>query len=389
MKKYLSLFFAALLCVMMAVAVSAADVYVKEGGAGDGSSAESPLGSLTAAIYAVENGGTIHIIDTFTQTEEFTEPEHAGDIVITGGEIVYNTNTWNRYILSGPGSTTFENVTITAADPSKGLVMAAQFNPIIIGEGVTTPTKTYLLGGHQLDNMGTDTEVLMAEKGMALDKDSYVTVKSGTFHVVSGYSRGASTAMYTGTSHLDIQGGTINLLLGGPCNGSAGQNAEINVSGGTVTELMTAGDDTRRLNGDCTVNISGGKIFTFTICNIMGRGTVNYTGGEIVQVMERMVADRLLEYVTDGTIHLNVDPSIDAGLISLYFDTVNGESPFVATEAPETTEAPAETTEAPVETTEAPVETTEEVEETEEEPEKTEAPVETTTAAPAATTERT
>ena len=154
-----------------------------------------------------------------------------------------------------------------------------------------------------------------------------------------------------------------------------------------VTELMTAGDDTRRLNGDCTVNISGGKIFTFTICNIMGRGTVNYTGGEIVQVMERMVADRLLEYVTDGTIHLNVDPSIDAGLISLYFDTVNGESPFVATEAPETTEAPAETTEAPVETTEAPVETTEEVEETEEEPEKTEAPVETTTAAPAATTE--
>lgn len=42
MKKYLSILISALLCVMLAVAASAADVYVNDGGTGDGSRQTSP-----------------------------------------------------------------------------------------------------------------------------------------------------------------------------------------------------------------------------------------------------------------------------------------------------------------------------------------------------------
>ena len=67
MKKYLSILISALLCVMLAVAASAADVYVNDGGTGDGSSADKPLGSMTDAINAIgADGGKVIIVDTYT-----------------------------------------------------------------------------------------------------------------------------------------------------------------------------------------------------------------------------------------------------------------------------------------------------------------------------------
>ena len=192
-----------------------------------------------------------------------------------------------------------------------------------MGEGVTVPGKTYLLGGHQLDKMSTGTEALMAEKGWALDKDSYITVKSGVYHVVSGYSRGKSDAVYTGTSHINVEGGTINMLLGGPCNGSAGNNAEINVSNGEITKLYTAGDGAVRLNGECVVNISGGSIAALDICNIMGVGTVNISGGSVGQASKRVDSDA--QYMVDGTVTLNIleDAVVMPG-VTMGFDVVNG-----------------------------------------------------------------
>ncbi len=322
MKKLLGIFLVALLCTMLVFAVNAADVYVNDGGEGDGKTAEAPMGNLEDAIASIaKEGGKVIIVDTYSHEGEFSEPEHEAPITVTGGEFIF-TGAKNRWYLNG--ETTFENVTITAADPTKGAVIVAQFNPIVMGEGVTVPEKTYLLGGHQLDGMGKDTETLMAEKGWPLDKDSYVTVKSGVYHVVSGYSRGASTALYKGTSHLNIEGGTINMLLGGSCNGSAGHNAELNITGGEITTLMTAGDSTRRLNGDCVVNISGGSIAVLDICNIMGVGTVNISGGTVGQAAKRVSADA--QYMVDGTVTLNIldGASVMPG-VAMGFDIVNGE----------------------------------------------------------------
>ena len=116
MKKFLGIFLAAVICMMMAVAVNAADVYVNDGGEGDGTSAEAPLGSMTAAIEAIAaEGGTVHIVDTYTCPDQFVEPAHAGDIVITGGKYIFTNGSFNRWYLSGEGSTTFENITFEYA----------------------------------------------------------------------------------------------------------------------------------------------------------------------------------------------------------------------------------------------------------------------------------
>ena len=338
MKKIFTVFFAIAVCAVMIFAASAADVYVNDGGSGDGKTPETPLGSLYDAFAAIaDEGGTICIVDTFTATDVFVEPEHSAPITVTGGEFVFQCAK-NRWYLNG--ETTFENIKIIETDVKNGAVIAAQFNPIVIGENVVTPEKTYLLGGHQLDGMKTDTEAALAAEGKRVDQDSYVTVKSGTFHVISGFSRGASDAFYTGTSHINVEGGKVNLLLGGSCNGSVANNAEINVSGGEIATLYTSSNQTYRLNGDCVVNISGGTVNSLALTNIMGKGTVNISGG-IVLSATKSVAEE--QYLVDGTITLNILDGAEVHMVvANAFDVVNGEvsvpKPPVITEAVVTVE---------------------------------------------------
>lgn len=344
MKKLLSVLLAAILCTVMAFAISAADVYVNDGGTGDGTTAEIPMGSIYDAFAAIaDEGGTVHIVETYTSTEPFVEPAHSAPITVTGGEFVFQCEK-NRWYLNG--ETVFENIKITETNVKNGAVIVAQFNPIVMGENVITPEKTYLLGGHQLDGMKTDTEAALAAEGKTVDKDSYVTVKSGTYHVVSGFSRGASDAFYTGTSHISIEGGKVNLLMGGPCNGSTANNAEINVSGGEVSTLYTSSNSTFRLNGDCVVNISGGTVNKLELTNIMGNGTVNVSGG-IIAAASKSVADE--QYLVDGTVTLNILDGAEVHMVvSNAFDVVNGEVSI-----PKPPVVTAEVTTAAVETTAA------------------------------------
>lgn len=339
MKRFL---IAAVLCVLMAFSVNAADVYVNDGGTGDGTTAATPMGSLYDAFAAIaDEGGTVHIVETYTSTDVFVEPEHSAPITVTGGEFVFQCEK-NRWYLNG--ATTFENIKITETNVKNGAVIAAQFNPIVLGENVITPEKTYLLGGHQIDGMKTDTEAALIAAGKRVDQDSYITVKSGTYHVISGFSRGASDAFYTGTSHINIENGKVNLLMGGPCNGSTANNAEINVSGGEITTLYTSSNQTYRLNGDCVVNISGGNIITLALTNIMGKGTVNISGGVVISA-NKSIADE--QYLVDGTVTLNILDDAEVNmLVANAFDVVNGE-----TSVPKPPVVTAEATAAAVETT--------------------------------------
>ena len=314
MKKYLSILISALLCVMLAVAASAADVYVNDGGTGDGSSADKPLGSMTDAINAIgADGGKVIIVDTYTCAEEYREPEHAGDIVITGGTYVFTNGQYNRWYLGGTGSTTFENMSFKYGAGTTGLIIA-QYNELIMGEGLEFDAsgKAYIIGGYQMPL--TDTA--------AFDKDSNVTVKSGNYWLVAGHSRGASENEFTGTAHINVAGGEIATVYGASVNGSYSGNAVINVTGGTINNLRTGGDGTRRLNGDCTVNISGGMISLLSVNNVMGKTTVNFSGGAIGNA-EKTVEAAIQAFVVDGTATLNATPNVDAKLAAIFFDKVN------------------------------------------------------------------
>ena len=364
MKKYFGLLAMLVVCLLAVMSVSAAGttVYLNDGGTGDGSSASAPLGDITEAINKVANGGKIVITDTYTMLDAIYEPAHKGDIVITGGTFDLNAETFNRYYMAGPGSTTFENIKLNDAsgESKKGLVIVAQFNPLIMGDGVdTASTKTYLIGGFQIP----------FEENIKLDLDSHITIKSGKYHVVAGSSRGKSGTIFEGTSHITMDGGEVNQLLGGSCNGSAMGGADITVNGGAINQLMMAGDVTRRINGDATLTVNGGLIGQLMVNNIMGHATVNYNGGQIASAT-KSIEDKIQEFVTDGTATLNVNPDLNAAMVALVFDTVNyvgGKTPAtseaVKTTAPEKTTEPVKTTasaktEEPAKTTEGTTEAT-------------------------------
>ena len=381
MKQYFRLMAVLLVCLLACIGAAAADttVYLNDGGNGDGTSASAPLGDMTEALVKVADGGKVVITDTYTIGDIFEMPQHKGDVSITGGTLIMAGDPANRFYVSGPGKTTFEQITLRDGT-GKGFCIAGRFNEIVMGEGIdTTTAKIYVIGGYQKE----------FPEDMQLGLDAHVTIKSGKYHAVAGSSRGASSIMFEGTSHITVDGGEINMLFGGSINGSGMGGAEMTVNGGMVSQLMMAGDKTRRINGDATLTVNGGTIGQLMVNNIMGHATVNYNGGNIVTAT-KSVENEIQEYVTDGTATLNVNPDLNSAMVALAFDNVNyvgGKTPAATTEpAKTTTEAPVKT-EAPVTTeetkdaaaTEASTasETTEEVTT---EPAKTE-PAETTTEA--------
>ena len=340
MKQYFRLMAVLLVCLLACIGAAAADttVYLNDGGNGDGTSASAPLGDMTEALVKVADGGKVVITDTYTIGDIFEMPQHKGDVSITGGTLIMAGDPANRFYVSGPGKTTFEQITLRDGT-GKGFCIAGRFNEIVMGEGIdTTTAKIYVIGGYQKE----------FPEDMQLGLDAHVTIKSGKYHAVAGSSRGASSIMFEGTSHITVDGGEINMLLGGSCNGSAMGGADITINGGTINQLMMAGDVTRRINGDATLTVNGGLIGQLLVNNIMGHATVNYNGGTIATAT-KSIENEIQAFVTDGTATLNVNPDLNAAMVALAFDNVNyvgGKTPAATTEpAKTTTEAPVKTEE--------------------------------------------
>ena len=340
MKQYFRLMAVLLVCLLACIGAAAADttVYLNDGGNGDGTSASAPLGDMTEALVKVADGGKVVITDTYTIGDIFEMPQHKGDVSITGGTLIMAGDPANRFYVSGPGKTTFEQITLRDGT-GKGFCIAGRFNEIVMGEGIdTTTAKIYVIGGYQKE----------FPEDMQLGLDAHVTIKSGKYHAVAGSSRGASSIMFEGTSHITVDGGEINILLGGSCNGSAMGGADITINGGMVSQLMMAGDKTRRINGDATLTVNGGLIGQLLVNNIMGHATVNYNGGTIATAT-KSIENEIQAFVTDGTATLNVNPDLNAAMVALAFDNVN----YVGGKTPAAATAPAKTTtEAPVKTEE-------------------------------------
>ena len=73
------------LSAVLCTAAAAADAvyYLKDGGTGDGLSADAPGGALADAYAALPNGGTVVVCGTYSLSSAFTEPVHAKPITIT------------------------------------------------------------------------------------------------------------------------------------------------------------------------------------------------------------------------------------------------------------------------------------------------------------------
>ena len=295
----------AVLAVPVAIPAQAAEnvVYVRDGGTGDGSSDESPLGNLTAAYKALGDGGTIVICGSYELKATVYEPAHTNPITVTqvyGGKdyrngtenTVFIKSQGKRYVLAGP--TTFENINFKGDTSAKYnfILFIAEFNPIIMGEGITSTDFTYteiakslaILGGCQSGENKAST--------IARDIDSKITVKSGKF-IVIGFSR-QQNATYTGCSHINIEGGEITTLYGGSVNNGFGGDTNITISGGKITGSINVSHSSPSfLKGTARITVTGGD---FSSCKgIIG----NIDGFASIDISKHPDADSIRPLISD------------------------------------------------------------------------------------------
>ena len=291
--RLLSVLLAACLLLVAAVltGVSAAEdtayYYVNSETGNDtanGRSAATAVKTFTRACnLARASGGTIVITNAYEMPKTVYEVEHEdAPFVITtkdattdygaaGAKLVFAKAL--RYVVKG--DTTFENITI---DFDTTLNVVANYNHITFGEGVVTNDVSggtqgvYVVGGYQSPEDTADATL-----------DSHITIKSGKFYIVAGGSRqkGAGAVggiLYTGTHHIEVSGGEITRLYGGSIQHQVATSTEISVTGGEITDLYAAGDMTRRLEGDATISLTGGKVGTLNINNVVGAANVTLAG---------------------------------------------------------------------------------------------------------------
>ena len=226
MKKIFALLLTALLAMALLVSVGAAGdktvVYLKDGGAGDGSSADAAVGTLMDAYNALDlsKDCTVVVCGVFTQVERFDHGvDYDGSVTLTSvyGGVDYRTAgaayTFSASRYTCYGATTFENIDFVCTGTN--LLVVGQCNPLKVGEGVTmtgdgmpgaSVAKSFcLLGGYQADQ-----GVPPAES----NEDTSITVLSGSKIYVIPYSR-SILAKYTGTANIYIGGDADVAVLHG------------------------------------------------------------------------------------------------------------------------------------------------------------------------------
>lgn len=351
------------LSVIPAFTVSAAEnvVYVKDGGTGDGSAADKPLGKLYDAftkLSVMKDGGTVVLVGNVTLTDLFEEPEHEGKITVTGlygGKDyapIINVATTQHYKLNG--DTTFEHLTFCLTGT---WVMRARFHALEFGEGIVTTDialrvipQFFVVGGDQ----GSASE-------LPTDGDTNLIFRSGTFYEVIGMARAGAPSDYTGTANISVYGDTVIFKLAYAMRGTSamnGGNVSVLLDGGTILTWVTAGDTvTGGITGKTIITLT--KNFDITKSfNDAGARTLVDTNGRTVfngisgaSAFMEMVADTL-----KGESFLYYDSSIyNAEVFADKINTASFTKIEALASAPAVTTAPGAvvTTAAPAATTAA------------------------------------
>lgn len=271
-------------CGMLSAAADTV-VYLDAVRGKDASSGKTPaeaFETLDAAISALEAGGTVVLVSDYTLTEDYTQPAHTGEIVITAADattdykaaLCFNVSksTGTLFRLSGP--TTFRNLKITM---SNFVIFEGNFHPLTFDTGLTVTNGAkwaFVVAGYQSPSRAD----------LPTHLDSHVTVNSGSFYRMCGFSRtkGAAVLTHTGTSYFTVNGGSVGEIYGGTMVSHYGGNTEITVNGGTVSAIYTGSDGGNRyLQGRAKVFVHNGTVATVNVFNTIGNADIYLYGGKV------------------------------------------------------------------------------------------------------------
>ena len=292
--QYLGVTAAAIVLMLLPFAVHAEDVgkptvvYLADGGAGDGSSASSPVGSLTDAYNALDltKDCTVVVCGEFEQTADFAyAADYTGSVTLTsvyGGidyrvsGAVYNVNN-KRFVCAG--ETRFENMTFNALGTY--ILVVGQHHPVTVGEGAemtggfdgTGLTKSFaILGGYQSTPSSSDA-------------DTGITVLSGSKLCLVGYCRNVANGVYSGNADIKIGGDAeVSQLYLSAVSSSGSKVGNIKVE---IFGNASVGNIYGTSNATTAASVKllwcSGSIGAFTWKNTGGSATLEVTGDKMLE----------------------------------------------------------------------------------------------------------
>ncbi len=224
------------------------------------------------AFEELKDGGTVVLTDKVT-AKQTRLPRYSGKITITGGSLYFD----QSVTITLGGETLFENITI---DVKTSSVIAANFNPVAFGENVIVnsdlsedPNGLYIIGG----------ENNCPDQKDSYDKNTKITLKSGTFSRVVGFSRGCERRVHTGHATLTVEGNTYirYLVAGAMGDGATAGSASLSLHGNATIEAIHMGGTKAEntLSGDMDIFVEGGDIFRFDsvgLSAVKGKRTLTY-----------------------------------------------------------------------------------------------------------------
>ncbi len=293
-KKLLAFLTALLLVSLLAFGASAKDVYVMDGGVGDGTSASAPFGTLADAIADLGGeGGNIILVGDTTVADKTTIPEQAADLVITAQngakllvknrlQIENNTNdnvftfdmpldvtaNFACFMLGGFNNVVFtENFVVT----SSGGGSISFYGGVHLGEtkddvaGVTEIPYSITVNGGAFSRFGGGSlRNAVEQRAGAIAAPITITVNGGTFGAIDNYPTTSNNKNYeaftiSGMSiladdaTLNINGGTFNCPI--YAQGRMGTYA-----GAASKDSAIISTDAKyyAIDGDVEINIEGG-----------------------------------------------------------------------------------------------------------------------------------
>ncbi len=250
----------------------------------------APFSTLAAAIEAVRDGGRIVVTEEYTVTERdavvsdlprLIEPAHTGTITFTslvdkrdyrrGGACIYFPQ---AYVYECGGDVRFENVTLK--NDAAPIYLAGNFNALAFGEGFDVRNTKgiakylYVIGGYYAP----------LTTGLPSDRDARITIENGNFARVIAFAmgKGAGTYTFTGTAHITITGGHIDRIFGGSTLNHYAGSLDLQVRDGSIGDIYTSGDATRRSLGSALIGLYGGTMRTLYINNMLGSTEVTLDG---------------------------------------------------------------------------------------------------------------
>ncbi len=336
---------------MLLFAASAADnvVFLKDGGTGDGSSADSAVGTLAKAFISLnlKNDATVVICGEFTQSADFAHGAvYSGSVTFTsvydGVDYRESGACWkfNSSRFACYGITTFENIDFVSLGGYYRIV--GQHKAVTIGEGVTA-SGDGLVGSSLSNSFGV---IGGYEKGFAVanlkdSRDVNVTVLSGDYlyivpfsHNMAGTYLGTANVYIGGTADVYrmVAGATYNSVELGDVKITLTDSCDIHLFYGCVTDMTLNSLEIEWLSGTFrSLKWKLNDTYTFTVTD---HSMLRVTDKAAATMYYQPIAGNFDIVVTDKDTSVipNAPEEATAALIGLRGDDYNAVSFTAASE---------------------------------------------------------